>query len=235
MARGRAANYDDQREMILTRAAELFARRGYPATSMNQVAEAAGLSKATLYHYYRDKYSLLVEIAEGHVSRLVAMTDEVLAREGLTPEARVRELVTSILREYAHAQHAHRVLTDDVRFLEPGDCERILDMQRRVTAGFAGAIAAWCPAQQAAGLVKPVTMLLFGMINWMFTWLKPDGGLSHEAMGAIVADLLVAGVPSVRLPAGAAAGMDQEDNDTHRAPCRREAPAAATSTEGDDA
>ena len=34
---------------------------------MNQVAEACGLSKATLYHYYRDKYQLLVEIAEGHV------------------------------------------------------------------------------------------------------------------------------------------------------------------------
>ena len=47
--------------MILARAAELFAHRGYPATSMNQVAEACGFSKALLYHYYRDKYSLLVE------------------------------------------------------------------------------------------------------------------------------------------------------------------------------
>ncbi|WP_157268070.1 TetR/AcrR family transcriptional regulator [Azohydromonas aeria] len=243
MARGRAASYGDQRDMILERAAELFARRGYPATSMNQVAEAAGLSKATLYHYYRDKYSLLVEIAEGHVSRLVAMTDEVLAQQGLTPEARVRELVVRILREYAHAQHAHRVLTDDVRFLEPHDCERILDMQRRVTGGFAEAIAAWCPAQQAAGLVKPVTMLLFGMVNWMFTWLKPDGGLSHEAMGAIVADLLVAGVPAVRPPmrteadAEASGGNehDNNDEDTHKVPRERSARAAATSTEGDDA
>ena len=51
MPRGRAAGYDDQREMILARAAELFARSGYPATSMNQVAEACGLSKAALYHY----------------------------------------------------------------------------------------------------------------------------------------------------------------------------------------
>ena len=73
MARGRAPGYDDQREMILARAAHLFARGGYPATSMNQVAQACGLSKATLYHYYRDKYEQLVSIAEGHVSRLQAL------------------------------------------------------------------------------------------------------------------------------------------------------------------
>ena len=57
--------------MILRQAATLFARHGYPSTSMNQVAEACSLSKATLYHYYKDKYSLLVSIAEGHVSRLI--------------------------------------------------------------------------------------------------------------------------------------------------------------------
>ena len=50
MARGRSASYEDQRDMILARAAQLFAKRGYPATSMNQVAEACHLSKATLYH-----------------------------------------------------------------------------------------------------------------------------------------------------------------------------------------
>ena len=72
MARGRAAGYDEQRELILAHAAALFARQGYHATSMNQVAEACALSKATLYHYYRDKDALLVQIADSHVSRLQA-------------------------------------------------------------------------------------------------------------------------------------------------------------------
>ncbi len=61
MGRGRPAGYDEQREMILAeRAASCSRGGGYPGTSMNQVAEACGLSKATLYHYYRDKYELLV-------------------------------------------------------------------------------------------------------------------------------------------------------------------------------
>ena len=43
MPRSRAATYDDQRTLILARAAELFARRGYTAASMNEVAGACGV------------------------------------------------------------------------------------------------------------------------------------------------------------------------------------------------
>jgi TetR/AcrR family transcriptional regulator len=203
MARGRSAGYDDQREAILAHAAALFARQGYHATSMNQVAEACGLSKATLYHYCRDKDAMLVQIAEGHVTRLAALLDEVAALR-LPPEARLRELIRRIVVEYADAQHAHRVLTEDVKFLPPQDRERILDVERRVVAGFADAVGALRPALREAALAKPMTMLLFGMINWMFTWMKPGGSLSHEALAPLVADLFLGGLPAVTLPEPAA-------------------------------
>ena len=199
MARGRAAGYDEQRETILARAAALFARQGYHATSMNQLAEACGLSKATLYHYYRDKDAMLVQIAEGHVTRLAALLDEVAALR-LPPEPRLRELIRRIVVEYADAQHSHRVLTEDVKFLPAADRERILNVERRVVAGFADAVAALRPALRDAALAKPMTMLLFGMINWMFTWMKPGGSLSHEALAPLVADLFLGGLPAVALP-----------------------------------
>ncbi len=196
MARGRAAGYDEQRDLILARAAALFAQSGYPATSMNQVAEACGLSKATLYHYYRDKYALLVSIAEGHVTLLRALVDEVLA-QGLPPESRLRALIARIVAEYAGAQHAHRVLTEDVRFLEPADRDRVLDQERAVVAGFAAAVGGLRPELQAASLSMPMTMLLFGMINWMFTWMKPDGELDYDTLASMVADLFLGGLPAV--------------------------------------
>jgi TetR/AcrR family transcriptional regulator len=204
MARGRAAGYEGQREAIVARAAELFARQGYHATSMNQLAEAAGLSKATLYHYYRDKDALLVHIADGHVSRLQALVASARAL-GLKPEAQFRELVRRIVEEYAGAQHAHRVLTEDVKFLPPEDRQRVLDKEREVVAGFAAAVAALRPELKSAALAKPMTMLLFGMINWMFTWMKPEGALDYEALAPMVADLFLGGLPAVRLPVPAAA------------------------------
>lgn len=202
MPRGRAATYDDQSELILAQAAQLFARRGYPATSMNQVAEACNLSKAALYHYYKDKSSLLISIAETHVARLAALVEEEEAEPAHTAEERLRRLIYRIVEEYAGAQDAHRVLTDDVRFLDEPDRERVLDKERLVVQGFARAVAAVRPGTPSDELAKPLTMLLFGMINWMFTWMKPGGRLDHASIAPIVADLFLGGMGAVRLPEG---------------------------------
>lgn len=204
MARGRSAGYDGQRELILARAAELFARHGYHAASMKQLAEACGLSKATLYHYYRDKDALLVHIADAHVSRLQALVSEVRAL-GLAPQPQLRELVRRFVVEYAGAQHAHRVLTEEVKFLPPDDRQRILRKEREVVAGFSAVVAALRPDLKAAALATPMTMLLFGMINWMFTWMRPGGALDHDALAPMVADLFLGGLPVVRLPEPATA------------------------------
>jgi TetR/AcrR family transcriptional regulator len=46
-------------------------------------------------------------------------------------------------------------------------------------------------------------MLLFGMINWMFTWFRPGEPLTHEQMGPMVADLFLGGLAAVNSPARA--------------------------------
>lgn len=198
MARGRASTFDAQREEILAQAARLFAAQGFVGTSMNEVAEACKLSKPTLYHYFKDKHELAMQICEGHVARLAALVDEVKS-EGLPPREELRALIERFVREYGLAQDAHRVLTEDVKFLAEADRERLLDVQRRVVDAFAQSLVAVRPELKAASLAKPLTMLLFGMINWMHTWLRPDGGLSHESMAPLVADLFFGGVTALQV------------------------------------
>ena len=197
MARGRALTYDSQREHILAQAAALFARQGYSGTSMNQVAQACGVSKAALYHYVRDKQQLVAAIAAVHVARLEAVVAEVAAQR-LAPQAHLRQLILRFAEEYAGAQNAHRVLTEDVRFLSPEEQAPVLASERRVVAAFALAVAAVRPGVGA--IDKPLAMLLFGMINWMFTWLKPGGALTHADMAPVVCDLFFGGLGAVQLP-----------------------------------
>ena len=71
-------------------------------------------------------------------------------------------------------------------------------MQRRVVAAFADAVAGVRPALAADALDKPLAMLLFGMINWMFTWFRPGQPLSHEQMAPLVADLFTGGLGAVQ-------------------------------------
>ncbi|WP_034300023.1 TetR/AcrR family transcriptional regulator [Herbaspirillum sp. RV1423] len=198
MPRKRAARFDNQRELIIEHAAILFARNGFPGTSMNEVAEACGLSKASLYHYVSDKYQLLMYICEGHIERLCALVDEV-GELDLAPEPRLRLMVQRFVEEYADAQNEHRVLTEDVRFLEAKDQKRILGGERKVVEAMAQAMIGVRSDLDASRMAKPLAMLLFGMINWMFMWLKPGGELTHERMAVVVSDLLFGGIGAVNL------------------------------------
>jgi TetR/AcrR family transcriptional regulator len=71
MARTRATDYDDKRRAILDRSAELFAEHGYDRASMSKIAEACGVSKANLYHYYNDKEELLFDVIRFHLEELL--------------------------------------------------------------------------------------------------------------------------------------------------------------------
>ncbi len=195
MARTRAATFDDQRALILARAAELFARRGYSAATMNDVAAACAVSKATLYHYFRDKPALLARIALAHVERLEAVVAEVRVRR-LAPDAELRALIEAFMTVYADAQHEHRVLTEDVKFLADAERQEVVAAEKRVVAAFAATIARVRPELKPRA--TPLAMLLFGMINWTFTWLKPGGALTHADLAPMVVQLFFGGLPAVR-------------------------------------
>lgn len=181
---------------ILSESARLFAQNGYPGTAMSQVALACGLSKPALYHYVPDKAELLARICEGHVEKLAALVREVRS-QGLAPEAQLRALIQRFLAVYTAARHEHRVLTEDLKFLPEPRQQRIRELEREVVQGFAAALAALRPGLDRAGLAKPVTMLLFGMINWTYTWHRPEGALSDTQLAELVSQLLLGGLAAV--------------------------------------
>jgi AcrR family transcriptional regulator len=198
MARPRAATYDDQRSRILVEAAALFAQRGYTAATMNDVAAACAVSKAALYHYFADKHDLLAHIAFEHVARLESLVQEV-TREQAEPAPRLDALIRRFTAAYANAQNEHRVLTEDVKFLREDERQRIATAQKRVVAGFAQPIAQLRP--DLATHATALAMLLFGMINWTFTWLKPGGNLTHAQIAPMVSQLFFGGLPAAVVPA----------------------------------
>ena len=195
MPRGQSPTFERQRIGILQTAAPLFAARGFASASMSELATACGISKPLLYHYYRGKEELLFDIANGYIERLIDITAEVRARQ-LPPQPHFRALVEQFMREYEHAQAQHMVLVQDVKFLSPSQRETVEAKERQVVDEFAHVIAALKPHVGKKGLRVPLAMILFGMINWTFTWLRADGSLTYSDMADIVSDIFLSGAVS---------------------------------------
>ena len=198
MARTRAKDYDDKRDAMLHQAAVVFARDGYDRASMAQLAAECGVSKALLYHYYVSKEALLFAIVESHLSDLVDAVNQA-DDERLAPAERLEALVAALLDAYRDADAEHRVQIEGLRLLPEAEQEELKALERKLVRTFAGAIRDVDPDTfEGTVLLKPVTMSLFGMLNWFYMWHREDGPLDRQAYARLATALLVGGVRELR-------------------------------------
>ena len=197
MARPKSSEHDLKRDGILDVAAQCFAQRSYPAASMSQIAAAGGTSKARLYHYYESKEAILFDLLDRYTQRLLAVIGQVEATAGrrdLNDRAALHELVRDFLAEYEHSATRHAALLHDTQFLGPEQRELIRNRQRDVVAAVTRFLRRAYPERVNAGNQTTVAMMLFGMINWTFTWLRPGGPLSYAAFAEEVIGMLEHGL-----------------------------------------
>jgi AcrR family transcriptional regulator len=197
MARPQSADHQLKRDEILDAAAQCFAQMSYSATSMATVAAKVGASKARIYHYYDSKEALLFDLLDRYTLRLLAVIGETEAhaqRKKLDDRAALHELVRNFLQEYESSATRHAALLNDTKFLSDvpdaalgmSQRELVLQRQRDIVSAFTRFLRRAYPLRLTDANQTALTMMLFGMINWTFTWLRPDGPIRYSEFAAQV-------------------------------------------------
>jgi AcrR family transcriptional regulator len=164
---------------------------------MNDIATACGTSKARIYHYYESKEAILFDLLDRYTQRLLALIGEAEARaerKNLNERDALSELVRAFLTEYEHSATRHVSLVSDTQFLGDTQRELILNRQRDVVAAFTRFLKRAYPKRVTPANQTALTMILFGMINWTFTWLRPGGPMSYAAFADEVVAVLERGL-----------------------------------------
>lgn len=200
MARPRSADHDIKRRAILDQSAGLFAKNGYDRTSMAEVAAACGVSKALLYHYYVGKETLLFDILHEHLQGLLDAVNAVDTSP--EPRTRLRGLVVALLEAYRDSDHEHKIQINEMAKLPDDRKKALIGMERELVAVFARSIADTLPAiGRSKDLLKPVTMSLFGMLNWHYMWFREGGAMTRESYADLATTILIEGAQALTAPA----------------------------------
>jgi AcrR family transcriptional regulator len=206
MARTRAEDFETKRQSLLACAAAVMAEEGVERASMSRIAARAQVSKALLYHYYPGKDALIFDIIHSH---LQALETAILRADGpeLKPHARLRALIRATLEAYRDADDRHKVQLAGTAHLPEDRRLAVQTIERRIVRHFADAIARINPALDGErALLIPVTMSLFGIMNWLYLWFKEDGQISRADYADVVADLMLGGLGA--LPSAPATAPD---------------------------
>ena len=199
MARTRAQDFEEKQRSILDCAAEVFAVQGMEKASMSQIAAHAQVSKALLYHYYPSKDALIFAIITTHLEGLEAAI-QAADDPTLPPQQRLRALVGAVLENYRGADNEHKVQLNAASALSEAQKAEIMALERDIVKHFAVVLDLINPdlKNKDRPLLTPVTMSLFGMMNWRYMWFKDGGRLSREDYADVATTLILEGIKAVR-------------------------------------
>jgi AcrR family transcriptional regulator len=213
---------------ILGAAAEIFARRGFHQASTREIARAAGLSLAGLYHYVGTKDELLFLVLDRSLDRLLAALAGACAAAA-APDAQLRALVATHLDFAFRDPHALRLINRDYELLaEPHRSEVSAKRQAYLLRGLA-ILRALDRNGRSGDELLSATNLLLGMLNGIATrpfLRRADDG---RALAGQVATLFLHGflarggerpAPPAPAPAGAGPAGDPVSPPACRTPAR---------------
>ncbi len=183
---------DAQRQRVLSASAEIFSRRGYRATSMNEIAAEVGLSKPTLYHYFRRKEDILVRLYENVMGHILTSA-QAIAAAAPSPIAALRQLITYRVRYTCENQALHKLFFEEEAELPPGMLRTVLQRRREFEDILKSAVLQHLAA---TGITLPTTPTVYvntclGAANWVYKWFNPNGGEDPQTLGQHIATLVL--------------------------------------------
>ncbi len=189
-----------QRADIVQAAAQIFRRKGYHAASMQDIANAVGLQKASLYHHFASKQDILLEILDQALDLLIDDMEQILEADR-PPDVKLRQAMVSYIDRVTHQADLAAVLQLEHRSLEPRKRARHIARRDRYDALWRTLIRQGVEAGAFRRLDETiVTFALLGIQNWMITWYRPDGRLKPREIADVFADLMLNGLLARKAP-----------------------------------
>lgn len=184
MARKKNSSADVTGPRIRAAALKLFARHGYAAVSMRQIATEVGVQAGTLYLYTPDKQSLLFDLMQQHMQDL--LTELATLPQTTTPLADLENFTRFHIRFHQARSDAVFIAYMELRNLEPENFDRIEALRRDYEA-YLGAVLARGKATQVFDVpdTKLAAFALIAMLTGVNTWFREGGRLSLDAVEEI--------------------------------------------------
>jgi AcrR family transcriptional regulator len=183
-----------KQDQLLEAATQLFREKGYHHTSMQDLADALGMQKGSLYYYIDGKQDLLRKLLERATSLLAAGIDDIYTSD-LPPTEKLR---------WALEQHALAIMENldlvsvylhEYRSLPPAQVDKALAVRKR----YERVLMQIVEDGMAAGDFRPVDAKvavfgLLGMLNWTQEWFSPEGTFTAPEVAGMLVSLAVEGL-----------------------------------------
>jgi AcrR family transcriptional regulator len=184
----------DMKDRIKEAAIDLFYKKGYFAASLSDVAQCIGIRKASIYHHYPSKESMLLNILETVLVDLTAnLHDSIEGIEGI--EDRMRAAIRSHIRFHLDRQKEVLISDSELRGLSPENYDAVVRIRDAYEKEFEALLSAGMNAGVwAAGDLRIISFAILNMCTAVAGWFKPAGRLPKDEIAGIYEEFIIRGL-----------------------------------------
>lgn len=189
-----------RREQLLKAAGVVFQQKGFKGASINDIAKAVGIDRTSLYYYTSGKEELFRELVHEAVLSNILMA-EIIQSSTEAPSQKIRNFITSLMASFEiHYPYLYMYVQEDMAQItqkSTGWAKEMNNLARRFNTAVIAIVqeglddGSFKPSDASAQLVA---YGIIGMCNWSHRWFKPTGKFAAPAIGALYADLVLAGL-----------------------------------------
>lgn len=200
---GRRGPAEAGRMEVLNAAATVFMERGFTATSVDDIAEVLGATKGRIYHYYRSKADIFLDVLTLSMLDLLERIRPIAAQRDLPPDERLHAaarmhatvMMTQSARSRVAVQGTEMHLMQDAGVKQRRALQAFVDMRDEYEQYFADIVA----DGTRAGLFRDVVPRLaakpiLGALNWINMWYRPRPDSDIESIAEEFATFVVNGL-----------------------------------------
>ena len=182
------------RQQILEAAAHIFRQKGFHATSMQDIADAVNLQKASLYHHIDSKQEILLALLDQALDLLIEDLEAIVEADSPPPD-KLEAAIHSYVKKMAEHADLASVLLLEYRSLVAENQRKHIDRRDRFEGLWRQILREGMENGDFRDLDPAVTgFALLGVQNWLITWYRPDGELDPSQLADHFHDLFYRGL-----------------------------------------
>ncbi len=182
------------RDDILEAAAQVFRQKGFHGASMQDIAEAVNLQKASLYHHVSSKQEILLALLD-HALELLFERISAISNQNIPADEKLQEMIRAYLQILTENTDLSAVLLFEHRSLERKQHARHVPNRDKFEALWRDVVAEGV-ATKIFKCDDPAltTRAILGILNWTLTWYRPDGALGVDEIAEHYSNLILNGL-----------------------------------------
>lgn len=183
------------KEELTRQSIQLFERKGFSSTSVQDIVDSLGVTKGTFYYYFTSKETLLMDIHLSYIDDLLSRQQKVL-NSNASCGKQLAEIVEMLINDIQTQGSNVRVYFREMRHLSEENSRVIKDKRRLFHLTIEQIIKEGIEKKEFRENLEPkmTTFAILGVTNWSYEWFDPSGNISPKELATMYMDFILHGI-----------------------------------------